>query len=278
MSRQQTPPRIFCIPAAEAPIVAVLRRGPTKWFHVGKWDTSTPAYEPGAWFHGTLYPQKCDLSPDGRWLAYSAMKPGADWAGGEVYEAISRLPWLDALAAWEAGTTYTRGMHFDGEAGVCAMGEPDVGDARPALRRLGIKITRPIQFAVERRRGWSESPATPPRAEGGPWDEHRSVEMRKERSRGGTVLHVTGGYAAFRVLPSHHDPAAYFLSVGEDLGALDDVQWADWDDAGRLLVATTSGRLQIREVVGLEHRVVFEHDLASLEPHPEAPPGWALEW
>lgn len=128
-------PRIFCIPATAAPIVAVLRRGPSRWVHVGRWNIATWTYEPGAWFRGRLFPQKCDLSPDGRWLACVAQKTSARWPAGTVYEAISRLPWLHALAAWEAGTTYTRGMHFDGEAGVCSPGKPDVGDVAPCLAR-----------------------------------------------------------------------------------------------------------------------------------------------
>jgi hypothetical protein len=38
MARPVVPPRIFCIPASRAAIVAVLRRGPTAWYHVGRWD------------------------------------------------------------------------------------------------------------------------------------------------------------------------------------------------------------------------------------------------
>src|SRR5262245_48312523 len=36
-------PRIFCIPATRAPIVAVLRRGPSAWSHLGKWDLARNA-------------------------------------------------------------------------------------------------------------------------------------------------------------------------------------------------------------------------------------------
>ena len=31
-------PRIFGIPATGSPVVAVLRRGPSDWCHVGRWD------------------------------------------------------------------------------------------------------------------------------------------------------------------------------------------------------------------------------------------------
>src|SRR4029450_1417783 len=86
----RTPPRIFGIPAARAPIVAVLRRGPSDWSHVGRWDVAAGVYEPGAWIRANLYPQRCDLSPDGRWLCYFTLKGGAHWAAGDTYVAISR--------------------------------------------------------------------------------------------------------------------------------------------------------------------------------------------
>lgn len=280
MSGPNTPPRIFCIPATEAPVVAVLRRGPTDWAHVGRWDTASDSYEPGSWFHGRLFPQKCDLSPNGRWLAYSAMKSGADWPGGEIYEAISRLPWLTALAAWEAGTTYTRGIHFDDEAGTSQIGEPDVGDPSPALRLYGVKLYGRNQFAVERRRGWVESEDTPPREAGGHWDEKRRVEMVKAQPGTGNPLglHVSGRYAGFREMPDYHEPAEYFLTSGGDIHVLDDVQWADWDRAGRLLVATKDGRLQARVLDGFDHEVVFAHDLSGMTPDPQPPPAKATKW
>jgi len=43
-----SPPRLFGIPAARAPIVAVLRRGPSNWSHAGRGDVARGVYEPGA--------------------------------------------------------------------------------------------------------------------------------------------------------------------------------------------------------------------------------------
>lgn len=283
-SDRRSPPRIFCIPARNASLAAVLRRGPTEWWQVGKWDLGRLEYEPGSWFHGTLYPQKCDLSPDGRWLLYSAMKQGAVWAAGDIYEAISRLPWLTALAAWNAGTTYTRGLHFDATPGPSQAGDPDVGDATPCLRRYGIKLTRPVQFAVERRRGWGETADTAPRERGGVWDEQRQVEMQKPQPGGdsGCVLRVEGSYAAFRGMPDAREPATYSLSGDQELHVLEGIQWADWDTGGRLLVATTSGRLEVRRVDSVkgatEDDPLFAVDLATAIPDTQPPPAWAKDW
>ncbi len=269
-------PRLFGIPAADAPVVAVIRRGPTDWCHVGRWDVEHDRYESGSWLHGTISPQKCDLSPDGRWFVYSAMKHG-DWAAGTIYEAVSRLPWLTALAAWNAGTTYTRGVHFTTAAGESALGAPDVGDAAPLLARYGLDLVAPAQFAVERRRGWVESADTVPREQRGPWDEGDGVTMEKPQPGGSLTLVVTGGYAGHRSSPDWYEPAEYALSDGADLTVLD-AQWADWDHKGRLLAATIDGHLQIRTLDGDTSDIVFDEDLAGMHPDPQPPPPEASEW
>ncbi len=269
-------PRIFCIPAAEAPVAAVLRRGPSDWVHVGAWHTDTGEYRPGAWFRGVIYPQKCDLSPDGRWLVYSAMKVGSDWPGGDIYEAVSRLPWLTALAAWNSGTTYTRGLHFVNDPAQSDAGDPDVGVLSPLLRRYGLRWTSPEQYAVERRRGWTESASSPPRRDGEPWDERRRSIMMRTQPGGLLSLHVEGGYAAFRTGEPDADPPLYWLDRGDEIEILEGVQWADWDARNRLLVATSDGNLEVRMPgEGPDETVV---GLSDLEPDPQPAPSWATEW
>ena len=88
------------------------------------------------------------------------------------------------------------------------------------------------------------------------------------------MLEVEGTYAAFRNLPDQRDPAVYSTRDGTNVEVLDGVQWADWDAAGRLVVATTGGRLQIRD----QSATVFEENLARFEPAAVAPPQWATEW
>lgn len=269
-------PRVFCIPATEAPVAAVLRRGPSDWVHVGAWHTATGEFEPGAWFRGVIYPQKCDLSPDGRWLVYSAMKVGSDWPAGDIYEAISRLPWLTALAAWNSGTTYTRGMHFVEDPAQSDAGDPDVGDIGPLLQRYGLRGTLPGQYAVESRRGWVESADSPPSREGEWWDESRRAIVVRAQPDGPNVLHVEGRYAAFRTGEPHLDPPLYWLDRGDEIEILEGVQWADWDTEGRLLVATGDGRLAVRSPDDASQEPIV--DLSSMEADPQPAPAWASEW
>ncbi|SBO41769.1 conserved protein of unknown function [Cyanobium sp. NIES-981] len=62
------PPRIYCLAATQAPVVAVFRRGPTHWSHGGRWDLASRRYEPGAWLRGRIFPRRSDLSPEDRSL------------------------------------------------------------------------------------------------------------------------------------------------------------------------------------------------------------------
>jgi len=260
--------RLYGIPAADADVVAVLRRGPSDWCHVGRWDVARGSYEAGAWLHGALYPQRCDLSPDGRWfLGFVLDKARPNWTPGHTYVVLSRLPWLTALAAWGTAGTWSRGASF-AEPGVDEVGPPDVGDVAPLL--FGLAVTRVASFAVERRRGWRESDDTPPRTEHDAWDERRAEHVRMEkRQPGGTaLLAVAGGYAAFRSGP----PGRVEYSL--DGEPLTDVQWADWSRDGRLLVATTSGRLEIRDEKG----TAWAADLSSLTPDPQPAPPGAARW
>lgn len=273
--------RIFGIPASNHPAVAVIRRGPSDWMHLGHWDLETPSYEPGAWLRGTIYPQRCDLSPDGRWFAYFAMKHAADWDLGATYIAISRLPWLTALAAWGIGSTWTRGMHFVEDPSVRDVDEPDLGDLGRVFERYGLRMSRADAFAVERRRGWTETAGTPPRDPGDAWDEARgdSIVMEKTRpsSDGSERLMVNGTYAAIRELHGVRTDVRYELHRGGDAAVLEGVQWADWDANGRLLVATWDGRLQIRETADGDS-IVWEADESAFEPDPAPPPAEASNW
>ena len=153
--KRKVPPRIYCIPATEAPVVAVFRRGPTNWSHVGSWDLAQGRYAPGAWLRGRIFPRRSDLSPDGRLLCYFAHKPTATWSQGEAYVAISKLPWLTALHAFATCGTWTRGYYFTKDGGTDG---PE--DAKLPMR-YALRSIPPGQFAIERGRGWEEAPDSP---------------------------------------------------------------------------------------------------------------------
>jgi hypothetical protein len=274
--KEPAAPRIYCIPATSAPVVAVLRRGPTEWSHAGRWELREMRYEPGAWLHGRIFPRRSDLSPDGRFLCYFAQKPGADWEHGETYVAVSKLPWLAALHAFGTCGTWTRGYHFTG---------PDAGEHPEAARLpipFGLRSTPAVQFATERRRGWEEAPDSPLRDPKDLWDQRRNARMRKPRPGGGGVLcleslGVAGGeFGVDQAVDGLR--VAYSLEADGEIQLLEDIQWADWDLEGRLLVATRSGSLQIRRLEGDRSEILFDEDLSGLEPNPAPAPAWARRW
>ena len=270
-------PRIYCLVATAAPVVAVFLRGPTRWFHVGRWDLTKQVYEPGAWLLGRLFPRRSDVSPDGQWLCYFARKPGATWKHGETYIAISKLPWLTALYAFGTCGSWTRGYYFT-EDGSC-----DDPDKANLPIPYGIKAMPIMQFANERRRGWSEAPDSPPQQTNDTWDEQRNVHMQKRQPGDSRVLHLEclgcagGEFGVNQAMDGFS--ICYSLEADGDLEVLDDLQWADWDTAGRLLVATRCGKLQIRTLNNAQRfETVFEENLSLLKPTPVPSPPWAQIW
>jgi hypothetical protein len=107
------PARIFVITASESDVAVIFRRGPSDWFHLLKWDMSTDVFEAGAWFKGTMYPERSDLSPDGTLLLYFALQGSRlQTSYTHAWTAVSRAPWIEALGLWPQGMTYGGGGRF----------------------------------------------------------------------------------------------------------------------------------------------------------------------
>jgi len=269
-------PRIYCLPATKAPIVAVFRRGPTNWSHVGRWDLAERRYDPGAWLRGRIFPRRSDLSPDGRFLCYFAHKPSATWEHGEAYVALSKLPWLTALHAFCTCGTWTRGYHFTEDED----GENSVDTTLPIP--YGLCSISVVQFANERRRGWEEAADSPPRDPRDAWDERRNARLQKRQPGGDRLLCVEslgwagGEFGVDQAVDGLR--VAYWLEVDGKIQLLNQLQWADWDRDGHLLVATRSGKLQIWNLDGDGSELRFEEDLSLAEPNPAPAPAWATRW
>ena len=232
---------------------------------------------------GHVYPQRCDLSPDGRWLVTFILKAGARWDVGATYLAVSRLPWLTALAAWGTCGTWTRGLHFVDDRDVWAPGDPDAGNVAPLRRRYGLAATRAVTFAVERRRGWLETADTPARAVDDAWDEGRGRARHDGEAASGRRGDPAAGQRPVCGLPRHGPrlgPATGNGLLTQDgiLRPLAGVQWADWDSLGRLLVATDAGSLEVRVPVSDPSSATWRLDRAALGPMPVEPPPEARRW
>jgi hypothetical protein len=70
----------------------------------------------------------------------------------------------------------------------------------------------------------------------------------------------------------------YLLDHHGERAELGDAAWADWDQRGRLLIATTGAELRIAEITPSGVDLFWSHDLSRLEPAPVQAPEWARRW
>jgi hypothetical protein len=138
--------RLFVIPARDAPTAVILRRGPSRWYHLILWDMERDAFTEGVWFRGRIYEEKCDLSPDGKLFVYFAYK-GIRLVDSIVdsWTGVSRPPWLRALVVWPQGTTYGGGGRFVGNRrlaprGIMGLDMPSPGHP-PGLELVSTEMT-----------------------------------------------------------------------------------------------------------------------------------------
>lgn len=102
--------RLYALIARDARRAVVFRRGPSKQVLVLVWNLKDDALVPGQWFKGRIHERRCDLSPDGELLAYFAAKHRGPFG---TWTAVSRPPYLTALALWPKGDTWGGGALFE---------------------------------------------------------------------------------------------------------------------------------------------------------------------
>jgi hypothetical protein len=106
------PARLHALLARDAPVGVVIRRGPARRVALIGWERDGDRFRVGQWLAGRIYERRCDLSPDGRHLIYFAMN--GRWSGRArgAWTAISRAPYLKALALWAKGDCWQGGGLF----------------------------------------------------------------------------------------------------------------------------------------------------------------------
>ncbi len=107
--------RLYFIVARAGPTAVVFRRGPTQQVELCSWNLHTDTVTRGQWLKGRIYERRSDLSPSGSLLVYFAATYGR---GLRTWTAISRPPYLTALALWPHGDGWGGGALFDSELSV----------------------------------------------------------------------------------------------------------------------------------------------------------------
>lgn len=246
---KRTSPRIFAILARDAPVGVIFRRGPSKQVLLIKWNLGSDMLEYGQWFKGRIYERRCDLSPSGDLLIYFAAKykePFRSWT------AISKPPYLTALALWPKGDGWGGGGMFDSELSVKLNHRPGEDVLQEGLRlkknmQIGLYGARPgwgedfpIYNSLLLRNGWNlyrEGEDVVPNWNAKVvWEFTRPVTYEK-KSRNGLRLRML-----IRGMKQKND-AWYWIDHDvlndreEMLFTLPRTDWADWDGDGDLLFA-----------------------------------------
>jgi hypothetical protein len=252
--------RLFVVMAREAPVAVILRRGPAKLWRVVRWETGQDQFQRGQWFRGSFYPERCDLSPDGRLFLYFAGKSRVrefDSAYGGTWTAVSYAPYLTALALWPMGDCWGGGGAFLDNQTVVV----DTSCFRPGLTHHPLHPPGPLQVLERSALHFRDPRKTAKPAWQQGWIDLPDESAIKRR--------------ADRVLRRHPRRRGYTLerATGEELLPIP-ANWADWDHQGRL-AATFGGRLQVLQ----EDQTWTE--LLNLDDdqfEPIEAPDWAKRW
>ena len=241
---------IYAILAREARTAVVFRRGPSKQVLLLKWNTADDTIEEGQWLKGRIYERRCDLSPDGRLLVYFAGNQKPPYG---TWTAVSRPPFLTALALWPVGHAWASGGLFEANHRLLLnhVGEPELAEGfeTPKWLRVGkLAVPRgedgPIWGTRLRRDGWRK-------AETDVFDRPNPVAPRY-------TLRMTIYEVGARKGPWY---TIDYAVLDEHARAIVEVEseWADWDHNGDLLF-TDGGKLMRSMVDGAfdEQRIVAD--------------------
>jgi hypothetical protein len=277
--------------ARQADVGVIFRRGPSKQVLLIRWHRRTDTFHFGQWFKGRIYEHRCDLSPSGERLLYFAAdykKPYYSWT------AISRPPFLTALALWPKGDCWGGGGQFKTENNILLNhreGEmtlarsfrcPKLVKVAPFGEHSGWGEDSPLFEATLQRDGWSlliagkvikqafDGPVRykldPPETWSKPNPTAKTIDLRRMltgiHERGGPWL-VTEAAVIERKLTVLH---------------LGEIEWADWDTNGDLLYSR-DGRLYRRRLdQGSFHEETCLLDLTGLRFRNLAPTVEAQTW
>ena len=157
MPTRSTPPRITVLFARDAFEAVIFRRGPSRWFQLIRWNTRHDQFHDGAWIRGRIYPERCDLSPDGRLLLYFVLQPQKGFTSyGDSWTGVSRAPWLTALGLWREGGTWGGGGRFLDNRTIALYS--NMGDMAAHPDHPGVGLTLSRDDSIRRRKPQKELP------------------------------------------------------------------------------------------------------------------------
>ncbi len=106
------PPRLHVLLARQSTAALIIRRGPSKTSCIIGWDRKDDTFTVGQWVRARIYERRCDLSPDGKLFLYFAYNGRTDAPTRGSWTAVSRAPYLKAIALWANGSAWAGGGLF----------------------------------------------------------------------------------------------------------------------------------------------------------------------
>lgn len=275
--------RLYVLLARESDRAIVFRRGPTKQVLLLDWNTATDEITEGQWLKSRIYERRCDLSPNGELLLYFAASqkpPHGSWT------AVSRPPYLTALALWPKGNAWGGGGHFETNTRLALNHE----ESRFALAE---DFRLPRWLKVEpfgKSSGWGEdSPVWLSRLMRDGWTWVSLGQEAKKRSRKDvwvtfdppTIFEKRRGDQTLQmtIYGIHQKNGPWYVTTHSlltyrgptlDLGESD---WSDWSRSGEVLFARNGALHRIRN-----GEIVTVADLTGLTFTPREAPAKALRW
>lgn len=103
------PARLHVLLALQARVGVVIRRGPAERVATILWDRSNDTFTLGQWLKGRIFDWRSDLSFDGKYMIYFAFNGKYGFESAPSWTAISKAPYLKAIAFFPGGDTYGGG-------------------------------------------------------------------------------------------------------------------------------------------------------------------------
>jgi hypothetical protein len=268
--------------ARKSPVGVIFRRGPSRWVQLIHWNTETDQFKAGQWFHGHIYEGRSDLSPDGSLLVYFANKFNRKTVTDKEYTyawtAVSKPPYLTALALWPKGDCWHGGGLFEGPYDLFLNHRPAAAVPHPKHMPKGLRV-RPNPSA-----SGEDDPILVPRMERDGWKFVQWLDYDYSRNRTEqpaiSEKKFSNGRLKLRVEKYVDRNEQLLCYVVNGKGARMEVgvgSWADIDQQGRLVFAAEgklfAGTIKKDEVVLTELA-----DFRSAKPSSVKPVAWAQRW
>jgi len=294
VNNAQNPCRAYGIMARDADCAIIIRRGPSDWVQLIRWQTSLDELEYGQWFKGRIYERRCDLSPDGNLFSYFARKKNRkmieDHGYTYAWTAVSKPPYFTALALWPKGNCWNGGGVFEDATTIRLNHNRERLAAHPNHPPEGLKVISGFERKGEDFSIYPEllhSHSWEHVQDGGGWKYSgpagNSKPERPDVWRKSTFMH---GLSLFmKIYGSNVERLGDDLILGYEIidektgqnYPIENATWADWDRRGRLVYIAKGSLLGQMFKPEPESAQVIA-DLNVQTPSSVVTPDWAKKW